>query len=147
MICRRTSSLAPAFFTLGTNTVSVFCVPHVRTECSCARAMSARSMGYRLCHRLPPLRAAVRCRTDGARRFLHEDLLQSTEIAIVEQPTDHALWNLAPALRIELMAGREYEPIIEPVDNCCHAGADERRSLEHRGTGETAVRMTIVQQK
>jgi hypothetical protein len=27
MICRRTSSLAPAFFTLGTNTVSVFAYP------------------------------------------------------------------------------------------------------------------------
>jgi hypothetical protein len=26
-ICRRTSSLAPAFFTLGTNTVSVFAYP------------------------------------------------------------------------------------------------------------------------
>jgi hypothetical protein len=77
-------------------------------ECSCARAMSARSMGDRLCHRLPPLRAVVRHRTDGARRFLgHEGLLQSTEIAILEQPTDHALWNLARALCIEVRARGE----------------------------------------
>jgi hypothetical protein len=49
--------------------------------------MTACSMGYRLCHRLLLLRAAVRRRTDGARRFLgHEGLLQSKEIAIVEQP-------------------------------------------------------------
>ncbi len=73
--------------------------------------------------------------------------MEPPEVAIVEQPTDHALWNLARALCIELTAGRESEPIIEPVNSCCHAGTDERRSLDHRGTGEAAVRMTIVQPK
>ena len=73
--------------------------------------------------------------------------MEPPEVAIVEQPTDHALWNLARALCIELTAGRESEPIIEPVNSCCHAGTDERRGLEHRGIGEAAVRMTIVQPK
>ena len=81
-------------------------------------------------------------------RFLgHEGLLQPTEIAIVEQPTDHALWNLAHGLCVELEAGREYEPVVKPVNICRHAGADKRRSLDHRGTGEAAVRMTIFQPK
>jgi len=38
--------------------------------------------------------------------------LEPPEVAIVEQPTDHALWNLARALCVELMAGREYEPRV-----------------------------------
>jgi hypothetical protein len=82
------------------------------------------------------------------RRFLgHEGLLQSTEVATVEQPTDHALWNLARGLCVELEAGREYEVIIEPVNSCRHAGTDKRRSLDHRGNGEVAVRITIFQPK
>ena len=82
------------------------------------------------------------------RRFLgHEDVLQPAEIAIVEQPTNHALWNLARGFCIEFVAGHEVEPIIEPVNRCRHAGADERRGLNHRGTGKAAFRMTIVQPK
>jgi hypothetical protein len=73
--------------------------------------------------------------------------LQPTEVAIVEQPTDHALWNLARGFCIEFVAGHEVEPIIEPVNRCRHAGADERRGLNHRGTGKAAFRMTIVQPK
>jgi len=81
-------------------------------------------------------------------RFLgHESLLQPTEIAIVEQPTDHVLRDLIRARVVELVAGCEFEPIIEPVNCCHHTGADESRSLNHRGTGEAAIRMTVVQPK
>jgi hypothetical protein len=63
------------------------------------------------------------------RRFLgHEDVLQPAEIAIVEQPTNHALWNLARGFCIEFVAGHEVEPIIEPVNRCRHAGAICRAS-------------------
>jgi hypothetical protein len=119
------------------------------TECSCARATSARSIRWvsplssvadLTCGRPTPHR---RCR-----RFLDEKHpLEPPDVAIVEQPTDHALWDIARALCIEFMAGGEAEPIIEPVNSCCHAGADERRRLDHRGTGEAAVRMTIIQPK
>jgi hypothetical protein len=52
-------------------------------ECSCARAMYACSMGYRFVIACFPYARP----SDGARRFLgHEGLLQSKEIAIVEQP-------------------------------------------------------------
>jgi hypothetical protein len=69
------------------------------------------------------------------------------EVPLVEQSVDHALWNLACGLCVELEAGREYEPIVEPVNICRHAGADKCRSLDHRGTGEAAIRMTIFQPK
>jgi hypothetical protein len=45
------------------------------------------------------------------------------------------------------MAGREFQPIIEPVHRCRDAGADERRRLDHHGAGKATARMTIVQQK
>jgi hypothetical protein len=77
----------------------------------------------------------------------HEGLLQPTDIEIVEQPTDHVLRDPMRAPVVEFMAGREYEPIIEPVNSCCHAGTYERRSIDHHGTGEPAVRMTIIQPK
>ena len=73
--------------------------------------------------------------------------MQPTDIEIVEQPTDHVLRDLMRARVVELVAGREYEPIIEPVNSCRHAGTDKRRGLNHRGTGEAAVRMTIFQPK
>jgi hypothetical protein len=82
------------------------------------------------------------------RRFLDEKHpLEPPNVAVVEQSADHAIWDMACALCIELMAGREKEPIIEPVNICRHAGTDKGSGLEHRGTGEAAVRMTIVQPK
>jgi len=42
------------------------------------------------------------------RRFLDEKHpLERPDLTIVEQPANHALWDIACALCIELMAGRE----------------------------------------
>jgi hypothetical protein len=73
--------------------------------------------------------------------------LQPPKIAIVEQSTDHVLRDLLRARVVKFVAGREYEPVIEPVNSCRHAGDDKRRSFDHRGTGEAAVRITIFQPK
>src|SRR5713101_8208267 len=67
------------------------------------------------------------------------------QLAIIKQPAQHVRWDLKRALLVKLMAGREFEPIIEPVYRCRHAGADERRGLDHHDAGKAAGRMTIVQ--
>jgi hypothetical protein len=40
--------------------------------------------------------------------------LQLAEVAIAEQPAEHVRQDLARTLLVKLVAGREFEPIIEP---------------------------------
>jgi len=71
--------------------------------------------------------------------------LQPEEVAIVQEPTDHALGDLTRALPIKLMAGHEVEPLIKPEHCSLHLGNNQGRGFDHYRTGETALAMTIFQ--
>jgi len=73
--------------------------------------------------------------------------LQPEEVAIVQEPTDHALGDLTRALPIKLMAGHEVEPLIKPEHCSLHLGNNQGRGFDHYRTGETAFAMTIFQPK
>ncbi|SRR5258707_273454 len=68
-------------------------------------------------------------------------------LTIIKQPAQRVRWDLKRTLLIKLMTRREFEPIIEPVHRCRHAGADERGRLDHHRAGKETARMTIVQPK
>ena len=71
--------------------------------------------------------------------------MQPEEVAIVQEPTDHALGDLTRALPIKLMAGHEVEPLIKPEHCSLHLGNNQGRGFDHYRTGETAFAMTIFQ--
>jgi len=84
------------------------------------------------------------------RRFLgRDDLLQTAEITIVEQPADHIRRNLTRTLGIKLVGAREVEPAIGPGHLRFHAGVKVRVGLDHyyaSETVETAVGVASAQQ-
>lgn len=50
--------------------------------------------------------------------------MQPEEVAVIEQPIDHALRNLARARVIDLVAASKVESLIEPEHCSLHPGDD-----------------------
>jgi hypothetical protein len=69
--------------------------------------------------------------------------LKAAEIAIMEQPADHARRNLFPDLGGELMGVRKVKAIIQPEYRSLHPGDNWGRSLKHDDTSEAAIVMAI----
>jgi len=57
----------------------------------------------------------------------HDGTLQPPEVAVVEQPADHLLWDLGGARLVQLLATSEVEPFVEPGYRGFHPSLDERR--------------------
>jgi hypothetical protein len=69
--------------------------------------------------------------------------LEAAEVAIMEQPADHARRNLFPDPRVELMGARKVKAIIQPEHRSLHPGDNWSRGLEHDDASEAAIVMAI----
>jgi hypothetical protein len=70
--------------------------------------------------------------------------LEAAEVALTEQPADHARRNLFPDLGGELMGARKVKAIIQPEHHSLHPGDNWGRGLEHDDASEAAIVMAIL---
>jgi hypothetical protein len=71
--------------------------------------------------------------------------MQIPEIAVIEKPADHVRWDLACALRIKLVPGRELKPSISTRQRSHKASMEKAVGLDYDHAGSAMVRITVGQ--